>query len=84
MQNDQLKQIMDHLSTLNSLCSVLGADVKETLRSIDPSFYESEASKSVSNVTMEMLALTIGRLRETKLERMQKVDNAIELVVSLL
>lgn len=75
---------MDHLSTLNSLCSVLGADVKETLRNIDPSFYEAEASKSVSNVTIERLAHTIGRLRETKIERMQKVNNAIELVVSLL
>lgn len=68
---------MDQLSTLNALCSVLGADIKETLRNIDPSFYEAEASKNVSNVTIERLALTIGRLRETKIERMQKVDNAI-------
>ncbi|XP_042443348.1 65-kDa microtubule-associated protein 3-like [Zingiber officinale] len=82
-KNDQLKQIMDRLSTLNSLCSVLGADVKETLRSIDPSFYESEASKSVSNVTMEMLALTIGRLRETKLERMQKVQDLASTMLEL-
>lgn len=80
LQNDHSKQIMDHLSTLNALCSVLGADIKETLRNIDPSFYEAEASKNVSNVTIERLALTIGRLRETKIERRQKVDNAIELV----
>lgn len=69
---------MEHLSTLNALCSVLGVDFKETVREIHPSLDESEVPKSVSNATIERLSIAIGRLREIKVERMQKVIDATE------
>lgn len=69
---------MDHLSSLNALCSVLGVDFKETIREIHPSLDEAEVSKCVSNTTIERLATAIGRLREIKIERMKKVIDATE------
>ncbi|XP_042462409.1 65-kDa microtubule-associated protein 3-like isoform X1 [Zingiber officinale] len=82
-KNDRLKQIMDHLSTLNELCSVLGVAFKETVREIHPTLDDAEASKSISNVTIERLATAIGRLREIKIERMQKLQDLASTMLEL-
>ncbi|XP_042457133.1 65-kDa microtubule-associated protein 3-like isoform X1 [Zingiber officinale] len=82
-KNDRLKQIMDHLSTLNELCSVLGVAFKETVREIHPTLDDTEASKSISNVTIERLATAIGRLREIKIERMQKLQDLASTMLEL-
>jgi len=73
MQNSRLKQVQEHLYTLNSLCLVLGLDFKQTINGIHPSLLESEGSKSVSNDTIQQLAVATEQLREVKLQRMQKV-----------
>ncbi|WOL05921.1 65-kDa microtubule-associated protein 3-like [Canna indica] len=70
---DRLNQVMEYLSALNALCSILGVDFIATIREIHPSLDGSEISKSVSNATIESLAAAIRRLREIKIERMQKV-----------
>lgn len=70
-----MKQVQDHLNTLNSLCSVLGMDFKLTVNEVHPSFGDSEGSMSISNDTIEQLTIAIQKLREVKIQRMQKVYN---------
>lgn len=81
MQSSRLKQVQEHLCTLNSLCLVLGFDFKQTINGIHPSLLDSEGSKSVSNDTIQQLAVAIQELREVKLQRMQKVKIDLELIV---
>lgn len=75
MQSDRLKLVQDHLNTLNSLCSVLGMDYHRTISEVHPSFVESEGARSISNDTIERLAIAIKNLREVKVQRMQKVND---------
>lgn len=66
---------MEHLSTLHSLCEVLGIDFKQTLYEVHPSLGEADGSKNLSNSTIERLASAVNALREMKVQRMQKVSN---------
>uniref|UniRef100_A0A0V0HH96 Putative ovule protein n=1 Tax=Solanum chacoense TaxID=4108 RepID=A0A0V0HH96_SOLCH len=80
-KSERLKQVLDHLSTLNSLCLVLGMDFKHTVNEVHPSLGESEGTKNISNDTIQHLAAAIGRLREVKLLRMKRLQ---ELASSML
>ncbi|CAH9085387.1 unnamed protein product [Cuscuta europaea] len=80
-KSERLKQIMDHLSTLNSLCLVLGMDFKHTVNEVHPSLGESEGAKNISNDTIRALVVEIQRLREVKIQRMQQLQ---DLATSLL
>lgn len=73
LQSDRLKQVLDYLNSLNSLCVVLGTDFKETIKEIHPSLDDSKGTKNVSIKTMERLSTSIQRLREVKIKRFQKV-----------
>lgn len=73
LQSERLKQVMDHLSTLNSLCLVLGMDFKLTVNEVHPSLGQSEGAKNISDDTIQALVVAIQRLREVKIQRMQKV-----------
>lgn len=64
---------MENLHTLNSLCSVLGMDFNHTVSEVHPSLCVSEGTKNISNHTIEQLAAAIQRLREVKIQRMQRV-----------
>lgn len=65
---------MEHLSVLSSLCSVLGVDFKETVQTLHPSLAGSEDTHSISTETIQQLEAAIKRLRELKLQRMQRVQ----------
>lgn len=73
MQSDRLKRVLDHLNTINSLCLVLGMDFKQTVSEIHPTLDDSSGAKSISLDTIENLSLMISRLKELKMQRMQKV-----------
>ena len=73
MQSDRLKQVLDHLSTLNSLCLVLGMDFQQTVNEVHPSLGDSDGRKNISNATIEQLAAAIKTLRGVKMQRMQRV-----------
>ena len=73
MQSDRLKQVLEHLSTLNSLCLVLGIDFQQTVNEVHPSLGDSDGTKSISNDTIDSLATAIKRLLELKIQRMQRV-----------
>lgn len=65
---------MEHLNTLHSLCEVLGVDFKQTVHEVHPSLGEADGSKNLSNSTIESLASAANKLRELKIQRMQKVS----------
>lgn len=72
-QSDRLKKVQQHLDNLNTLCLVLGMDFKHTVAEVHPSFGDSGGSRDMSNQTIQHLATAIHKLREVKIQRMQKV-----------
>ncbi|KAL5811005.1 hypothetical protein ACOSQ4_027573 [Xanthoceras sorbifolium] len=82
-KSDRLKQVQDHFNTLNSLCSVLGMDFNHTISEVHPSLGESEGSRSLSNETIERLAIAINKLREVKIQRMQKLQDLATTMLEL-
>uniref|UniRef100_A0A0E0L5G3 ATP synthase subunit beta n=1 Tax=Oryza punctata TaxID=4537 RepID=A0A0E0L5G3_ORYPU len=83
-KGERVKQVMEYLKTLHSLCVVLDVDFKQTISEIHPSLDEAEGPRNISNTTIEMLALAIQRLRETKMQRMQKLWQLQDLASTLL
>ncbi|RDX78761.1 65-kDa microtubule-associated protein 3, partial [Mucuna pruriens] len=81
--SSRLKQVQEHLYTLNSLCLVLGLDFKQTINGIHPSLVDLEGPKSVSNDTIQQLAVAIQELREVKLQRMQKLQDLATTMLEL-
>ncbi|XP_027929558.1 65-kDa microtubule-associated protein 3-like isoform X2 [Vigna unguiculata] len=78
LQNEKanrLKQVSDQLNTLNSLCSVLGLDVKDKICDIFPTMVNSSLRKDVSDNTIKNLTSEIQSLREIKIHRMQKLQS---------
>lgn len=65
---------MDHVDGLNSLCGVLGIDFKQTIHDIHPSLDDSQGVKDLTDDTIKKLTAEIQRLREVKIQRMQKVS----------
>ncbi|KAK1304101.1 65-kDa microtubule-associated protein 3 [Acorus calamus] len=80
---DRLNKVLGHLSSLNSLCLVLGMDFKCTVEEVHPSLGESDRSKNMSNDTIERLGIVIERLREIKMQRMQKLQDLATVMVEL-
>ncbi|KAK7394896.1 hypothetical protein VNO78_15437 [Psophocarpus tetragonolobus] len=74
-KDNRLKQMSDQLNTLNSLCSVLGFDVKDKICEICPSMVNSTIKKDVSDNTIKSLTSEIQSLTEVKIHRMQKLQN---------
>ncbi|KAI3508201.1 hypothetical protein L1887_23206 [Cichorium endivia] len=83
-KSDRLKQVLDHMSSLNSLCSVLGMDFNQTIQEIHLSLSEgAKTSKSLTNDTISKLENTIQRLREVKIQRMQKIQDLATSLIEL-
>ncbi|KAI3898530.1 hypothetical protein MKX03_027487 [Papaver bracteatum] len=82
-KSDRMKQVLDHLSTLNSLCLVLGIDFNHTVREVHSSLDDSEGAKNISNDTIHRLAAAIDGLREVKRQRMQKLQDLASSMLEL-
>ncbi|WJX12591.1 hypothetical protein P8452_03076 [Trifolium repens] len=82
-KSDRLKKVQEHLYTLNSLCLVLGFDFKQTVLGIHPSLGDREGPTSVSNDTIQQLAVATQQLREIKLQRMQKLQDLATTMLEL-
>ncbi|XP_076944794.1 65-kDa microtubule-associated protein 3-like [Bidens hawaiensis] len=67
-KSDRLKKVLDHMSTLNSLCLVLGMDFNQTVYDINP-----EGTTGISDDAIGSLAAAIEQLLEVKIQRMQKM-----------
>ncbi|KAM5557146.1 65-kDa microtubule-associated protein 3 [Rosa sericea] len=82
-KSDRLKQIQAHLGTLNSLCLVLGMDFKQTISEVHPSLDNSEGCKDISLDLIERLATAIKKLRDVKLQRMQRLQDLATTMLEL-
>eukprot|EP00268_Persea_americana_P059420 TRINITY_DN7288_c0_g1_i1.p1 TRINITY_DN7288_c0_g1~~TRINITY_DN7288_c0_g1_i1.p1 ORF type:complete len:675 (+),score=173.77 TRINITY_DN7288_c0_g1_i1:742-2766(+) len=82
-KSDRLKQVLDHLNRLNSLCLVLGMDFQHMVGEIHPSLDDNEASMSISDDTIKRLTVAIQRLREIKIQRMQKLQDLATTMLEL-
>ncbi|RDX98664.1 65-kDa microtubule-associated protein 3, partial [Mucuna pruriens] len=82
-KSERLKKIQYHLYTLNSLCSVLSMDFKQTVSGVHPSLGNSEGPKSVNNDTINQLAIAIQELRKVKLQRMQRLQDLASTMLEL-
>ncbi|WOL01083.1 65-kDa microtubule-associated protein 3-like isoform X1 [Canna indica] len=82
-KSERLKQVMDHLNTMNALCIVLGLNFKETIREVHPTLDHDEGSIGISNDAINSLASAIGNLRKIKLERMQKLQDLATAMLEL-
>ncbi|XP_008787693.2 65-kDa microtubule-associated protein 3-like [Phoenix dactylifera] len=79
----RLTQVMDLSNSLNSLCLVPDTDFKQTVHEVHPSFVETEGSKNISNDSIESLATAKQRLREVKIQRMQKLQDLATTLLEL-
>ncbi|XVF53985.1 hypothetical protein PTKIN_Ptkin05aG0144800 [Pterospermum kingtungense] len=82
-KSNRLKQVQDHLNMLNSLCLVMGMDFKLTVTEVHPSLGDSGGLRSISNNTIQQLATAIQKLREVKIQRMQKLQDLATTMLEL-
>ncbi|CAK7337098.1 unnamed protein product [Dovyalis caffra] len=82
-KSDRMKQVQQHLDTLNALCLVLGMDFKHTVSEVHPSFGDSGGLRDISNQTIQNLATAIHKLREVKIQRMQKLQDLATTMLEL-
>lgn len=75
MQSDRLRKVLEFVSTVHDLCSVLGMDFFSSITEVHPSLNDSASaqSKSISNETLSRLAKTVLALKEDKKRRLHKV-----------
>uniref|UniRef100_A0A6M2F212 65-kDa microtubule-associated protein 3-like n=1 Tax=Populus davidiana TaxID=266767 RepID=A0A6M2F212_9ROSI len=82
-KSDRMKQVQQHLDTLNALCLVLGMDFKHTASEVHTSFGHSGGSRDISNQTIQLLAAAIHKLREVKIHRMQRLQDLATTMLEL-
>ncbi|XP_020222040.1 65-kDa microtubule-associated protein 3 isoform X1 [Cajanus cajan] len=82
-KSERVKKVQEHLYTLNSLCSVLGLDFKQTASGVHPSLGNSEGPNNVDNNTISQLAIAIQELRTIKLQRMQRLQDLASSMLEL-
>lgn len=75
-KSERLHKVLEFVSTVHDLCSVLGMDFYSTVTEVHPSLNDSNGvqSKSISNETLSKLAETVVALKEDKKQRLQKLQ----------
>ncbi|GAA0138355.1 non-motor microtubule binding protein [Lithospermum erythrorhizon] len=82
-KGDRMKQVLDHLKSLNSLCSVLGMDFKVMARKVHPTLDDRHDSFCITVGTIQKLAATIKELKEEKIQRLKKLQDLGTTMVEL-
>ncbi|XP_027924040.1 65-kDa microtubule-associated protein 3 isoform X2 [Vigna unguiculata] len=82
-KSERLKKVQAQMYTLNSLCSVLGLDFKQTVSGVHPSLGISEGPRTVNSETINQLAIAIQELRKVKLQRMQRLQDIASTMLEL-
>jgi protein regulator of cytokinesis 1 len=70
-----LEKVLEYVSMVHNLCTVLGMDFLSTATEVHPSLDDSipDDSKSISNDTLSKLDKTVATLNEDKKLRLSKV-----------
>ncbi|KAH9607233.1 hypothetical protein KSS87_021297 [Heliosperma pusillum] len=84
-KSERLHNVLEFVSTVHDLCSVLGMDFYSTVTEVHPSLNDSNGvqSKSISNETLSKLAETVIALEEDKKERLQKLQELAGQLIDL-
>lgn len=75
LQSNRLDRILESVSSVHDLCSVLSMDFVGTVTEVHPSLDDSVGvqSKSISDDTLSKLSKMVIGLQEEKLKRFSKV-----------
>ncbi|XP_006656241.1 65-kDa microtubule-associated protein 1 [Oryza brachyantha] len=75
-KSNRLHKILDLVSSVHDLCSVLGMDFLSTVTEVHPSLNDSVGaeSKSISDATLSKLSKMVIELKEEKLKRLEKIQ----------
>lgn len=70
-----MEKVLEYVSMVHDLCTVLGMDFLSTVTEVHPSLDDSigDDSKSISNDTLSKLDKTVATLNEDKKLRLSKV-----------
>ncbi|GAB2265344.1 hypothetical protein Dimus_000408 [Dionaea muscipula] len=82
-KSDRIKRVLQQLNKLKSLCSVLGLDYKQTVNEVHPSLTGSEDLYSITDAMFHSLESAIKRLRELKVQRMQRFQDLATTMLEL-
>ncbi|CAN4125816.1 unnamed protein product [Withania somnifera] len=83
LSSDRLKLLVDHLTTINSLCVVFGIDYKHTIAEIDPTMDDSRVLKNISKHMILKLSAMINRLKELKKQRLLMLQDLAATLIEL-
>ncbi len=85
MQSNRLEKVLDYVSMIHNLCTVLGMDFLSTVTEVHPSLDDSigDNCKSISNDTLSKLDKTVATLNEDKKSRLSKVKNIFKSLLKL-
>ncbi|KAL2892408.1 65-kDa microtubule-associated protein 3 [Bienertia sinuspersici] len=82
-KSDRLKQVLDSLNALHSLCLVLGMDFQDQIRDIHPTLDDSNGTKNISDDTIGRLSIAIQNLREIKIQRLRRLQDLASTMLEL-
>ncbi|KAH0943291.1 hypothetical protein HID58_002928 [Brassica napus] len=82
-KSDRVETIRKHLCTLYSHCSVLGMDFNEVVSQVNPTLTDPEGPRSLSDHTIDTLDAAVQKLREVKIQRMQKLQDLATTMLEL-
>lgn len=84
-KSERLHKVLEFVSTVHDLCSVLGMDFYSTVTEVHSSLNDSTGvqSKSISNETLSKLAETVVALEEDKKQRLQKLQELANQLIDL-
>ncbi|CAH8351059.1 unnamed protein product [Eruca vesicaria subsp. sativa] len=82
-KSDRVETIRKHLCTLYSHCSVLGMDFNEVVSQVNPTLTDPEGPRSLSDHTIDNLDAAVQKLREVKIQRMQKLQDLATTMLEL-
>ncbi|GAB4846090.1 hypothetical protein Ancab_025087 [Ancistrocladus abbreviatus] len=84
-KSERLHKVLEFVSTVHDLCSVLGMDFFTTVTEVHPSLNDSTGvqSRSISNDTLSRLAKTVLALKEDKKQRLEKLQELAAQLIDL-
>ncbi|KAL2552992.1 65-kDa microtubule-associated protein 3 [Forsythia ovata] len=82
-KSDRQKLVLSQLNSLKSLCIVVGMDYRLNIHEIHPTLDDSCGTKSISADTIERLSATINRLKDVKIQRLQRLQDLATTMVEL-
>ncbi|XP_061345886.1 65-kDa microtubule-associated protein 1-like [Gastrolobium bilobum] len=84
-KSERLHKVLEFVSTVHDLCTVLGMDFFSIVTEVHPSLNDSTNvhSKSISNGTLARLAKTVLTLKEDKKQRLYKLQELASQLIDL-